>query len=251
MAQLEGRSGGGVRREGVCKCRDCRGGGNAVPKRTIIACGIVMLSSYRLTHSQTDVLTLLSPRGIILRSGDTQVLLQPHRVVMTTDQLVLRDASDRLQVLAHHNKHLITSTSFRATGDRALQFNTSIQTPLLTSLIDAEGELNHVRDLRIESLTRSTRLLGPKGVHIWSQNGSTVVQALRDVRIHSKSDRVCIPFTYRIWSHDHHSSGYTECSITHDERCDDDFSDKKRTNISWNHAAVHLFREWESVHGWT
>lgn len=153
-----------------------------------------------LSPSQTDVLTLFSPRGILLRSGDSQILLTPDRVVMTTDQLVVRDPSDHLLVLAQDHKHLITSTSVRASGPALLVFNTSIQTPSLTSLIGAQN--GHRKGLRIESLTRSTRLLGPMGVHIRADTGSMLLHAHGDLRVHSKSDRVTISFLIAMSSHD-------------------------------------------------
>ena len=136
---------------------------------------------------QAPVLRLLSPRGISLNSGESKLFLGSEGAVATAEQLVLRDGTGKLQLLLGHSKRLIAARGIRVNNDRALRFNCSIQAPYFTS-VPGDGQSSN--DLRIESPSRATRLLGPKSVLVKSPEGQVSIHAFRDLKFISKSDKV-------------------------------------------------------------
>lgn len=142
---------------------------------------------------QANVLRLLSPRGISFNSGESKLFLGSEGAVATAEQLVLRDGDGKLQLLLHHNhRHRIAASSIHVNNDRALRFNCSIQAPYFTPVQWQPGNWPSSNALRIESPSRATRLLGPRGVLVKSTSGQVAIHAFRDLKFTSRSNKVCV-----------------------------------------------------------
>jgi len=140
--------------------------------------------------SKTDSpLHINSRRNISLSAVDDknnvlgQITLSSHQIVMKNKELYIQDDKGRTLLYADDKKLKIDIENMDITVPGGLNFESSIETPLVSS---SDG----AKDLRVESLTKKLILNGPDGIEMNSFGNDISFTSLKDIQISSKKGKI-------------------------------------------------------------
>ncbi|XP_023669537.1 gamma-sarcoglycan [Paramormyrops kingsleyae] len=130
-------------------------------------------SSLLLHSSQNVTLNVRNDNGDVsgrLTVGPGMVKVQEESFEVTSDKGDMLFSADG-------NKVALGVEKLRVTGPEGALFQHSVETPLVKS--------DPLKDLRLESPTRSLRMDAPKGVHIKAAGGNTEAASNLDIILHT------------------------------------------------------------------
>lgn len=127
-----------------------------------------------LVHSSENV--SLNARN---ENGDVtgRIFVGPKEAQGHTQNLVINSISDNMLFTADGEQAVIGRDKLRVTGPEGALFQHSVEVPLLKS--------EPLKDLRLESPTRSLSMDAPKGVHLKAQAGNIEAASNMDVFLQS------------------------------------------------------------------
>lgn len=162
----------------------------------------------RLMSTEGRQLTISNLKEVILsgNSADQKLLIGSGVIGSSANHLAIREpGSGRLLFLVDNKENLVMATPrLKINNRQGIRFTgTSIQVPQVSGDRKAfngprgsHGVFNNLttssnsNPLRIESLSRGMKILGPSGVSFKSIKGSVTMSSLKDWRINSTSGRV-------------------------------------------------------------
>ena len=86
--------------------------------------------------------------------------------IVNASQLVIRDSNGKLNFLIDHSNQIITTNTICLSKATAIGLNCSLQTPFIWP---SESKSK----LKIESMSRNLKILGPSSIQIYSSSGET------------------------------------------------------------------------------
>ncbi|KAI1278771.1 Delta-sarcoglycan [Halotydeus destructor] len=128
-------------------------------------------------------------------TNDSHLLtIGPNTVESYSNQLVIRDVQGNLLMLVNDDHVAVTANKLRVNNPLGIQFNCSLQAPSveLLEFSSSSSRTSSNAELKVQSLTRKTRILGPKSVSLDSKSGSVRFTSLRRLSLMSKRHQIAL-----------------------------------------------------------